>query len=78
MRQEAREELGNGGTADCALSVERAEYFYPPGTSREELLALYRPVSEGGRLVDMGAAGIAAEYVPPHPTLSPGRGEGSE
>ena len=41
-----------------ALSAERAEYFYPPGTSREELLRLFRPIHEGGRLVEMGAAGI--------------------
>ena len=41
-----------------ALSAERAPYFYPPGTSREELLALYRPAAEGGRLIEMGAAGI--------------------
>jgi glycine/D-amino acid oxidase-like deaminating enzyme len=42
-----------------ALSAERAAYFYPPGTSREELLRQFRPVSEGGRLIEMGAAGIA-------------------
>lgn len=42
----------------AALSAERATYFYPPGTSREELLQLFRPVHEGGRLVEMGAAGI--------------------
>ena len=42
----------------AALSVERAEYFYPRGTSREELLRLFRPVHEGGRLIEMGAAGI--------------------
>jgi glycine/D-amino acid oxidase-like deaminating enzyme len=41
-----------------ALSAERAEYFYPPGTSRAELERLFRPVSEGGRLIEMGAAGI--------------------
>lgn len=45
--------------SSTALSAERAPYFYPPGTSREELLALFRPAAEGGRLVDMGAAGIA-------------------
>ncbi|MBI3826873.1 MAG: FAD-binding oxidoreductase [Candidatus Rokubacteria bacterium] len=45
--------------ASPALSAERATYFYPPGTSREELLRQFRPVAEGGRLVDMGAAGIA-------------------
>jgi glycine/D-amino acid oxidase-like deaminating enzyme len=44
--------------ASAALSAERAEYFYPPETRREELLALFRPVSEGGRLIEMGAAGI--------------------
>lgn len=43
----------------AALSAERAPYFYPPGTSRDELLRLFRPVAEGGRLVDIGAAGIA-------------------
>jgi glycine/D-amino acid oxidase-like deaminating enzyme len=43
----------------AALSAERAPYFYPPGTSREELLGLFRPLGEGGRLVEMGAAGIA-------------------
>jgi glycine/D-amino acid oxidase-like deaminating enzyme len=43
----------------AALSAERAPYFYPPGTSREELLRLFRPVAEGGRLIEMGAAGIA-------------------
>lgn len=42
-----------------ALSAERATYFYPSGTTREELLALFRPVAEGGRLIEMGAAGIA-------------------
>ncbi|PWU21356.1 MAG: hypothetical protein C5B48_11415, partial [Candidatus Rokuibacteriota bacterium] len=42
-----------------ALSAERATYFYPPGTSREELLRQFRPVAEGGRLIEMGAAGIA-------------------
>src|SRR5262249_55993762 len=45
--------------ASPALSAERAEYFYPPGTSREELLRQFRPASEGGRLIEMGAAGIA-------------------
>ncbi len=45
--------------ASHALSAERAAYFYPPGTSREELLAQFRPISEGGRLIEMGAAGIA-------------------
>jgi hypothetical protein len=45
--------------ASISLSVERAEYFYPPGTSREELLRLFRPVSQGGRLIEIGAAGIA-------------------
>jgi glycine/D-amino acid oxidase-like deaminating enzyme len=44
--------------ASISLSVERAEYFYPPGTSREELLRLFRPVSQGGRLIEIGAAGI--------------------
>jgi glycine/D-amino acid oxidase-like deaminating enzyme len=43
----------------AALSAERATYFYPPGTGREELLGLFRPVGEGGRLIEMGAAGIA-------------------
>ena len=42
-----------------ALSAERAPYFYPPGTTRGELLGLFRPVAEGGRLIEMGAAGIA-------------------
>lgn len=42
-----------------ALSAERAAYFYPPGTSREELLRQFRPVGDGGRLIEMGAAGIA-------------------
>ena len=46
--------------ASDALSAERATYFYPPGTSRDELLALFRPVHQGGRLVEMGAAGIKA------------------
>ncbi len=45
--------------ASHALSAERAEYFYPPGTSREELLRQFRPASEGGRLIEMGAAGIS-------------------
>ena len=45
--------------ASAALSAERAEYFYPRGTSREELLGQFRPASEGGRLIEMGAAGIA-------------------
>ena len=45
--------------ASTSLSAERAEYFYPPGTSQEELLGLFRPVSEGGRLIEIGAAGIA-------------------
>jgi hypothetical protein len=30
-----------------------------PGTGREEPLRLFRSVAEGGRLVEMGAAGIA-------------------
>ena len=42
----------------AALSVERATYFYPPGTGRDELMKLFRPVHEGGRLIEMGAAGI--------------------
>jgi hypothetical protein len=46
-----------------ALSAERAIYFYPPGTSRAELLGLFRPRAAGGRLIEMGAAGIA---VPRH------------
>jgi len=45
--------------ASSALSAERATYFYPPGTSRDELLAQFRPVAAGGRLIDMGAVGIA-------------------
>lgn len=45
--------------ASAALGAERAAYFYPPGTSRAELLAQFRPVGEGGRLIEMGAAGIA-------------------
>jgi hypothetical protein len=45
--------------ASPALSAERAEYFYPPGTSRDELLRQFRPASQGGRLIEMGAAGIA-------------------
>jgi hypothetical protein len=45
--------------ASHALSAERAEYFYPPGTSGEELLRQFRPASEGGRLIEMGAAGIS-------------------
>jgi glycine/D-amino acid oxidase-like deaminating enzyme len=48
--------------ASSALSAERARYFYPPGTSREALLAQFRPVAEGGRLVEMGAAGIAVAH----------------
>jgi glycine/D-amino acid oxidase-like deaminating enzyme len=52
------EPLASRLIASTALSAERAEYFYPPGTSRDELLALYRPASEGGRFVEMGAAGI--------------------
>lgn len=44
--------------SSAALSAERAEYFYPPGTSRDELLKLFRPLAEGGRLIEMGAAGI--------------------
>jgi len=45
--------------ASRALSAERATYFYPPGTTHAELLRQFRPLAEGGRLVDMGAAGIA-------------------
>jgi len=45
--------------ASDALSAERATYFYPPGTSREELLAQFRSPADGGRLHEMGAAGIA-------------------
>lgn len=48
-------------TPSPALSAERATYFYPAGTSREELLRQFRPVAEGGRFVDMGAAGIAPD-----------------
>jgi glycine/D-amino acid oxidase-like deaminating enzyme len=44
--------------ASDTLSAERAPYFYPPGTSEEELRRLFRPVSEGGRLIEIGAAGI--------------------
>ncbi len=46
--------------ASSALSAERATYFYPRGTTREALLAEFRPVSDGGRMIEMGAAGIAA------------------
>ena len=45
--------------ASDVLSAERATYFYPPGTSRAELLDQFKPASQGGRLVEMGAAGIA-------------------
>jgi glycine/D-amino acid oxidase-like deaminating enzyme len=45
--------------ASHALSAERATYFYPPGTSRDDLLAQFRPAAEGGRLIEMGATGIA-------------------
>jgi glycine/D-amino acid oxidase-like deaminating enzyme len=45
--------------ASDALSAERATYFYPPGTTRAELLAQFLPLAQGGRLVEMGAAGIA-------------------
>jgi glycine/D-amino acid oxidase-like deaminating enzyme len=45
--------------ASAALSAERAAYFYPSGTSCEELLRQFRPAAEGGRLIEMGAAGIA-------------------
>jgi glycine/D-amino acid oxidase-like deaminating enzyme len=45
--------------ASRALSAERATYFYPLETSRDELLRQFRPVTEGGRLIEMGAAGIA-------------------
>jgi len=51
--------------ASHALSAERAEYFYPAGTSREELLSQFRPASEGGRLIEMGAAGIAVSQQRP-------------
>jgi glycine/D-amino acid oxidase-like deaminating enzyme len=43
-----------------ALSAERATYFFPKGTSRSELLGLFRPVEEGGRLRHRGSAGIAS------------------
>ncbi|HET7874013.1 MAG TPA: FAD-binding oxidoreductase [Methylomirabilota bacterium] len=55
-----------------ALSAERATYFYPPGTSREELVAQFRPAAEGGRLVEMGAAGIAAARPSGRERLHPG------
>ncbi|MBI2198803.1 MAG: hypothetical protein HYU42_09430 [Candidatus Rokubacteria bacterium] len=42
-----------------ALSAERAPSFWPPGTSREALRARFCPVAEGGRLIEMGATGIA-------------------
>jgi hypothetical protein len=42
-----------------ALSAERAPSFWPPGTSREELLTRFCLAAEGGRLIEMGAAGIA-------------------
>ena len=45
--------------ATHALSAERARYFYPPGTSEAELRRLFLPVAEGGRLIEIGAAGIA-------------------
>jgi len=48
--------------ASHALSAERATYFYPPGTSRAELLAQFRGVADGGRLHEMGAAGIAVTH----------------
>ena len=48
--------------ASSALSAERATYFYPPGTSRDELLAQFRPIAQGGRLIEMGAAGIAVAH----------------
>ena len=51
--------ISGNAVTDPAKIAERAEYFYPPGTSREELLRLFRPVSEGGRLIEIGAAGIA-------------------
>jgi len=45
--------------ATHALSAERARYFYPPETSEAELRRLFLPVAEGGRLIEIGAAGIA-------------------
>ena len=48
--------------ASAALSAERAAYFHPPGTSREELLRQFRPAAEGGRLTEMGGVGIAISH----------------
>jgi len=41
-----------------ALSAERSEYFYKPGTTDEELRRLFRSPEEGGRFYHVGAAGI--------------------
>jgi glycine/D-amino acid oxidase-like deaminating enzyme len=42
-----------------ALSIERAEYFYPSGTSGAVLRATFNSVESGGRFRHVGAAGVA-------------------
>jgi glycine/D-amino acid oxidase-like deaminating enzyme len=43
-----------------ALSIERAEYFYPSTTPDSDLHGLFKPVQAGGRFRHIGAAGVAA------------------
>lgn len=47
-----------------ALSVERAEYFYPRDTPDPVLRDLFRPVEAGGRFHHIGAAGISPTAKP--------------
>lgn len=45
--------------ASAALSVERSRYFFPAGTTDEELRRLFLPTNAGGRFRHVGASGVS-------------------